>query len=123
MFSGTVTSPVAHLRGVEDRKKSEKWTQGLIEEARQHPVAGKESLALYTFATATDLEGNLLPIEVAAVDLLNIIRPTVALTVWIALMGHALLVQRPSTKHLNKTFRSYRIHLFKNYAAFILSFQ
>ena len=95
----------------------------MIEEARQHPVAGKESLALYTFATATDLEGNLLPIEVAAVDLLNIIRPTVALTVWIALMGHALLVQRLSTKHLNKTFRSYRIHLFKNYAAFILSFQ
>ncbi len=63
MFSGTVTSPVAHLRGVEDRKKSEKWAQGLIEEAYQHPVAGKESLALYTFATATDLEGNFTPIE------------------------------------------------------------
>ena len=104
MFSGTVTSPVAHLRGVEDRKKSEKWTQGLIEEARQHPVAGKESLALYTFATATDLEGNLLPIEVAAVDLLNIIRPTVALTVWIALMGHALFSTTTIYQALKQNF-------------------
>lgn len=35
----------------------------------------------YAFANATDLDGQLLPLEVAAVELLNIIRPTVALTV------------------------------------------
>ncbi len=90
MISGAVTSPKDHIKGVSDRNESEKWARELIEEARAHPVEGKEHLALYTFAQATDLDGNLLPVEVAAVELLNIIRPTVALTVWMALMGHAL---------------------------------
>lgn len=90
MISGAVTSPTDHLKGISDRKDSEEWAQKLIKEARENPVPGKEHLALYTFAQATDLEGELLPLEVAAVELLNIIRPTVALTVWMALMGHAL---------------------------------
>lgn len=93
MISGAVTSPTDHVKGISDRNESEKWAQELIEEARKHPVPGKENLALYTFANATDLEGELLPVEVAAVELLNIIRPTVALTVWIALMGHALFAK------------------------------
>src|SRR5699024_12145089 len=46
----------------------------LIKEARENPVPGKEDVALYAFAEATDLEGELLPVEVAAVELLNIIR-------------------------------------------------
>lgn len=97
MISGTFTSPIDHIKGVENRKKSEKWAQKLIESARQNPVPGKENVALYAFAQATDLDGSLLPIEVAAVELLNIIRPTVALTVWVALMGHALF-SRPDLK-------------------------
>ncbi|PIC94777.1 cytochrome P450 [Sporosarcina sp. P26b] len=94
MISGAVTSPIDHIKGIKDRNESEKWAQDLIEEARKHPVPGKEHLALYAFAHATDLEGELLPAEVAAVELLNIIRPTVALTVWVALMGHALFAER-----------------------------
>lgn len=90
MISSSFTSPVDHVKGISDRKKSEKWAQKLIKEARENPVPGKEDVALYAFAKATDLKGELLPIEVAAVELLNIIRPTLALTVWAALMGHAL---------------------------------
>lgn len=90
MISGAVTSPTDHFKGITDRNESEDWAQDLIKDAREHPVPGKEHLALYNFAHATDLEGDLLPLEVAAVELLNIIRPTVALTVWMALMGHAL---------------------------------
>ncbi len=97
MISGTVTSPIDHIKGVENRKKSEKWAQKLIVSARENPIAGKEQVALYAFAQATDLNGKLLPVEVAAVELLNIIRPTVALTVWAALMGHALF-SRPDLK-------------------------
>lgn len=97
MISGTVTSPIDHIKGVENRKKSEKWAQDLIVSARENPIAGKEQIPLYAFAQATDLNGQLLPTEVAAVELLNIIRPTVALTVWAALMGHALF-SRPDLK-------------------------
>lgn len=93
--------------------KIRKWAQGLIEEARQNPVAGKENVALYAFANATDLDGQLLPLEVAAAELLNIIRPTVALTVWAALMGHALFSRPDLYQQLKMTFRRYKIRLFK----------
>lgn len=104
MISGAVTSPVDHVKGIADRKESEKWAQDLIEEARKHPVPGKEHLALYAFANATNLDGELLPVEVAAVELLNIIRPTVALTVWVALMGHALFAKRDVFEELKADF-------------------
>ncbi|ARF13605.1 cytochrome P450 [Sporosarcina ureae] len=104
MISGAVTSPIDHVKGVTDRKESEKWAQDLIEEARKHPVPGKEHLALYVFANATNLDGELLPVEVAAVELLNIIRPTVALTVWVALMGHALFAKRDIFEELKANF-------------------
>ncbi|PIC56695.1 cytochrome P450 [Sporosarcina sp. P12(2017)] len=104
MISGAVTSPVDHIKGITDRNESEKWAEDLIKEAREHPVPGKERLALYTFAHATDLDGELLPVEVAAVELLNIIRPTVALTVWVALMGHALFAKRDIYEELQSDF-------------------
>lgn len=104
MISGAITSPTDHLKGVKDRNESEEWAQELIKEARKNPVPGKEHLALYTFANATDLEGELLPLEVAAVELLNIIRPTVALTVWIALMGHALFSENGVYDELKADF-------------------
>lgn len=104
MISGTFTSPIDHIKGVEDRKKSEKWAQDLIKEAREHPVPGKENHALYAFASATNLDGELLPVDVAAVELLNIIRPTLALTVWAALMGHALFSRSDIYEKLSENF-------------------
>lgn len=104
MISGAVTSPIDHMKGITDRNESEKWARELIEEARKHPVPGKENLALYTFANAKDLDGELLPVETAAVELLNIIRPTVALTVWVALTGHALFAQREIYEELKADF-------------------
>lgn len=104
MISTSFTSPGEHIKGISDRKKSEKWAQTLIKEARENPVPGKENVALYAFAEATDLEGELLPVEVAAVELLNIIRPTLALTVWAALMGHALFSQDNIYNELKSDF-------------------
>ncbi|OJG81961.1 cytochrome P450 [Enterococcus pallens] len=104
MISSAITSPTAHIKGVENRNKSEKWAQSLIEQARTNPVSGKKDVALYAFAQATDSNGELLPIDTAAVELLNIIRPTVALTVWIALMGHALFSRPDIYQRLKAEF-------------------
>ena len=104
MISSAVTNPATHIKGIDNRKKSEKWAQSLIENARINPVAGKEDVALYAFAKATDDHGELLPIDVAAVELLNVIRPTVALTVWIALMEHALFSRPDIYQRLHAEF-------------------
>ncbi|WP_438786952.1 cytochrome P450 [Enterococcus sp. DIV0756] len=104
MISSAVTNPATHIKGIDNRKKSEKWAQSLIENARINPVAGKDDVALYAFAKATDGHGELLPIDIAAVELLNVIRPTVALTVWIALMGHALFSRPDIYQRLHAEF-------------------
>ena len=104
MISSAVTNPATHIKGIDNRKKSEKWAQSLIENARINPVAGKEDVALYAFVKATDDHGELLPVDVAAVELLNVIRPTVALTVWIALMGHALFSRPDIYQRLHAEF-------------------
>ncbi|MBO0450922.1 cytochrome P450 [Candidatus Enterococcus murrayae] len=104
MISSAVTNPATHVKGIENRKKSEKWAQSLIENARINPASEKEETALYAFAKAADDDGELLPIEVAAVELLNVIRPTVALTVWIALMGHALFSRPDIYQRLHAEF-------------------
>lgn len=104
MISGAITSPMDHIKGISDRNESEEWAQELIKEARKNPIAGKEYLALYTFANATDISGELLSLEVAAVELLNIIRPTVSLTVWVALMGHAIFAKENIYDELKADF-------------------
>lgn len=104
MISSAVTNPATHIKGIDNRKKSEKWAQSLIENARINPVAGKDDVALYAFAKATDGHGELLPVDIAAVELLNVIRPTVALTVWIALMGHALFSRPDIYQRLHTEF-------------------
>src|SRR5699024_7160195 len=101
MISGTFTSPVDHIKGVEDRKKSEKWARKLIESAREHPVPGKENVALYAFASAKNLIGELLPLDTAAVELLNIIRPTLALTVCSAFICYVLFIRSDIYVQLN----------------------
>lgn len=104
MFEGTVNSVSDHLQGIEGRKKAEKWAQELLSEARNNPVPGKENVALYAFAEATDVDGNRLPLNIAAVDFLNIIRPTVAITVWVDLMGDALFGPNNVYKELKQNF-------------------
>lgn len=88
MIIGGVTSATDHLKDIADRNESEEWAYKLIKATQKNSYPGKEHLGLYTFANPTDVEGELLPLEVASIDLLNIIRPTVALTVRMALMGH-----------------------------------
>lgn len=104
MFEGTVNSASDHIKGLSGRKDAEKWAQELIKEARRHPQLTDESLALYAFADARDTHSDRLPLETAAVDLLNIIRPTVAITVWIALMGHALFSREDIYRKLAEDF-------------------
>lgn len=104
MFEGTVNSVSEHVQGLEGRKKAEKWAQDLLAEARNNPVPGKENVPLYAFAEATDVDGNRLPLNIAAVDFLNIIRPTVAITVWVNLIGHALFGPNNVYKELKQNF-------------------
>jgi fatty-acid peroxygenase len=63
---------------------------GLVEQVRAGTLTPKTGSALAAVAEHRDLHGELLDPRLAAVELLNIIRPTVAISWFLAFSGHAL---------------------------------
>ena len=72
------------------RKRSERWIGEIVEGVRAGRLDPPENSAARVIATWRDLDGALLSPRVAAVELLNILRPTVAVSVFITFAGHAL---------------------------------
>lgn len=69
-------------KGVISRKTGTKWIENIIQQVRVgelHP--GKET-ALYQIATHKNLDGSLLDLHPAATDLLSVLRPTVAISIY-----------------------------------------
>lgn len=79
-----------HWKSRRARESGERWAKGLIEQARALELKVREDRALGMIANHRDERGKLLEAEVAAVELLNVLRPTVAVSVYIAFVGLAL---------------------------------
>jgi fatty-acid peroxygenase len=79
-----------YQRGRQGRKRSEAWIRALIVQVRANQLAVPSESALYAIAHHRDLQGNLLETQIAAVELLNIIRPTVAVARYVAFSALAL---------------------------------
>lgn len=72
------------------RRGTEKWAKGLIEKVRAEDLAPSPGTALSVFAHHTDSSGERLSAEVAAVELINILRPTLAVARFIVFAAVAL---------------------------------
>lgn len=72
------------------RRGTEKWAAGLIEQVRAGSLDPADGTALSVFATHTDSTGEQLSAEVAAVELVNILRPTLAVARFIVFAAVAL---------------------------------
>ncbi|WP_309084291.1 cytochrome P450 [Chelativorans sp.] len=101
MIEGAGGFGPGHVRARMLRRRCEKWAaevvrairEGRLEVSRESP-AGR--IALYS-----EISGNLLPPDLAAVELINLLRPTVAVGRFIAFAGHALHVHREAVRHLS----------------------
>ncbi len=76
--------------GVSARKRSEAWMVDIINQVRTKKLAAPRGRALYTMAWHKDLDGRLLDAQVAAVELLNIIRPITAIATCVTFTAQAL---------------------------------
>ncbi|SFC91477.1 fatty-acid peroxygenase [Bacillus sp. OV322] len=83
MYESAAAAGPAHWKGRHSRNHAEKWIGELVEKVREGKVNPPEGTALHTFSWHKDLEGNLLDTETAAVEVLNILRPIVAISVFI----------------------------------------
>lgn len=81
-----------HLKARRARVRLERWLAGLVDEARASPESvdlGPLFQALIAFRDSTT--GEPLPPRIVAVEALNLIRPVVAVSVYITWMAHAIL--------------------------------
>jgi fatty-acid peroxygenase len=72
------------------RRRADQWLEGLIEEVRNGRTKPPEQSAAYVIAWHRGLDGKLLDQRVASVELNNVLRPTVAISVFITLAALAL---------------------------------
>lgn len=72
------------------RKRSNRWIETIIGQIRSGRLHPAEQSAAHVIAWHRDLNGELLPPPFAAVEVLNVIRPIVAVSVYITFVAHAL---------------------------------
>ncbi len=72
------------------RKSAEKWIAGIVRNIRDGKIKPPQESAAWKIATWRELDGKLLDPSVAAVELLNILRPTAAIAVDVVFIAHAL---------------------------------
>lgn len=79
-----------HWRGRMARNRTESWIRGIIRDVRVGTIDVNEETPLYTIAWHNNLDGNLMSTQMAAVELINILRPIVAIARYITFSSVAL---------------------------------
>lgn len=92
MVDGFATAGPRHWRARAARRRREEWLAGLVQEVREGREGKQpaEGTALRAVAWHRDAGGGRLEPRTAAVELLNVLRPTVAVSWFVAFAGHAL---------------------------------
>lgn len=90
-----------HWKGRLSRRSAERWASSLIHRVRSGGLSTRTDEALGVVAQHRDLSGQLLDERIAAVELLNILRPTVAVAYYITFLALALHSYPESRRRLH----------------------
>lgn len=90
MFDAAGAVGPRHWRSRLARRRSEAWIAGILKQVRAGRLTPPPSSALAVIALHRDLDGKPLFPRIAAVEVLNVLRPTVAVSVFIVFVAHAL---------------------------------
>lgn len=90
MFESAGAIGPNHWKGRNARNSVEKWMREIIEEVRNGTLNPPKNTALHKFALHRDLKGNLLDTDTAAVEVINILRPIVAISIFINFIALAV---------------------------------
>ncbi|MDY0394962.1 hypothetical protein RWE15_11615 [Virgibacillus halophilus] len=86
MFEGGGAIGGRYIRGKHARKQAEQWISDMINRVRSGDLKASDNSALYRFAMFQDEKGEFLRAEIAAVELINVLRPIVAISVYIVFL-------------------------------------
>jgi fatty-acid peroxygenase len=90
MVDGFGALGARHLRARRGRRRAERWARRLVTLVRGGHCSTREGSPLDVIARYPRLDGRPLPVRVAAVELINVLRPTVAVAYFVAFAAHAL---------------------------------
>jgi fatty-acid peroxygenase len=90
LFDEAGAKGLGHVRARMARRRAEQWMETLIGQARMGELDLDREGAAWRVAMHRDLDGQPLDARVAAVELLNVLRPTVAVSVYVVQAAHAL---------------------------------
>ena len=91
MVDGFATAGPRHFRARRARGRREAWLARLVDDVRRGDTKVPAGSAVDVVAGHRDADGELLDPHVAAVELLNVLRPTTAVAWFVAFSGHALI--------------------------------
>jgi len=90
LVDGFATGAPRHWRARRVRQRREAWLAGIVADLRSGARTAPAGSVLDVVSRHRDSEGELLEPRVAAVEVLNVIRPTVAVCWFVAFAAHAL---------------------------------
>lgn len=79
-----------HWKGRRARTRAEEWIEKVIEDVRAGKLKAEEGSALHAMAFHKELNGSQLDTQMAAVELINVLRPIVAIATFITFTALAL---------------------------------
>ena len=100
MIDGAGSVGPRNWKGLLLRSRTERWMRGIIEKVRAGEMDVPEGSAAYAMAWHRNPDGELLDKAVAAVELINMLRPTVAVARYIVFAALALHDNPPSRQEL-----------------------
>ena len=111
LFNDAARGLLLHCRSRAARRNAESWLEQLITSVRGGQTSVASDGALNIVANHRDAAGALLAPRIAAVELLNVLRPIIAISVYIVWCAHALYRHPPSREALVTHNRPY-LHWF-----------
>lgn len=105
MIDGFGAIGLRYWQGRCARKRSEEWIRGIIIKIRSGKISAKKGTAADTIAWHLDQNKKLLGTQIAAVELLNILRPMVAIATYIT-FGVLAMHEQPECRNRFQTGNS-----------------
>lgn len=90
LFDSAASGPLRHLQARWARRQAEHWLAAIVAEERSAPGRLRPGTPAHAVAWHRDADGSLMNERIAAVELLNLLRPLVAISVFVVFVAHAL---------------------------------
>ncbi len=90
MYEHVADLGLGHLKARRARREANAWAGRIVSDARTGALGTVPGTALHAIAEHRDPRGHPLDVSVAAVELLNVLRPTVAVALFMTHAAHAL---------------------------------